>query len=76
MAGVGKNFLTKIIREYVKRNLWYNDKELEQTVVVTASTGKAVSHISRLTSHSTFYLQIMEAMVVMQSFVDLVKKHN
>ena len=50
-AGVGKSFLTEIMTEYVKRNLRYNDKELEQTIVVTASTGKVVSHINGLTLH-------------------------
>ena len=75
MAGEGKNFLPKIITEYVKRNLMYNDKELQQTILVTASAGKAVSHISGLTLHLTFYLQIMEEIVVMQSFPNLVKKY-
>ena len=58
-AGVGKSFLINVITEYAKRNLKFHGQNLDQpSIVVTASTGKAASHINGLTLHSAFHLQV------------------
>lgn len=56
---VRKIYLVNVITEYVKRNLKYHGQKIEQpSTVVTSFTGKAVSHINRLTLHSASHLQI------------------
>ena len=57
MAGVGKIFLIKVVTEYLKRVVRYLNKNLDQpSILVTASTGKAVTGINGITLHSAFDL--------------------
>ena len=54
-AGIGKSFLVKAITEYLKRVLRYPNQSLDQqSVLVTASTGKAATGINGITLHSAF----------------------
>ena len=58
-AGVGKSFLINIITEYLRRMLRYPSQALDQqSVLVTASTGKAATNVNGTTLHSAFQLQI------------------
>ena len=56
-GGVGKSHLVKVIAEYVKRNLKFRKQNLDQpSIMLTASTGKAASHIGGVTLHSAFHI--------------------
>ena len=58
-AGVGKSFLIKAITEYLKQILRYPNQNLDQpSVLVTASTGNAVTGINGITLHSSFHLPV------------------
>ena len=58
-ASVGKSFLIKAITQYVKRVLKYPSQSLDQpSVLVTASTRKAVTGISDIIWHSAFHLPV------------------
>ena len=58
-AGVGKNFSVTAITEYLKKFLRYSTQNLDNpSVLVTASTGKAVANVNRITLHSAFNLPV------------------
>ena len=61
-AGVGKSVLANLITEFLKKTLKYAGQNCEDhpSVVITASTGKAVSNINGTTLHSTFSLPVRE----------------
>ena len=61
-AGVGKSFVTKVIREYLKKTWKTPGQNMDQnpSVVVTASTGKAALHIDGTTLHSAFALPVRD----------------
>ena len=61
-AGVGKTYLTVLIREYFKKTWKVPGQNMDEhpAVVVTASTGKAAVNIDGTTLHSAFALPVRD----------------
>ena len=58
-VSIGKSLLIKAITEYLKQVLRYPNQNLDQpSVLVTASTGNAVTGINGITLHSSFHLPV------------------
>ena len=59
-AGVGKTFLVNVIIEYLKKILLFpgQNSDEEQSIAITASTGKAACNINGTTVHTAFQLPL------------------
>ena len=67
-AGVGKSYVSKVMIENLRNVLKFHlqDFSTQQSVVVTASTGIAATHLDGTTLHTAFVLPLKDRRVVQQ----------